>query len=272
MPTFHVQNQTGCNVLVKLLQYLEEMVKSGRKTRKGDRSKAIGIVRVSTAKQDIGAAAQRSELEKWAKLEGVELLCIFEDLGVSGAAPITERPGLLAGISALRDAGAGSLVAVKRDRFARHRHTIADVERAAIRAGGVLITTDGVCTGDDSESEEVNTSIHDLMAALELRKIRTRNRSRARTCIAQGRTHGGKLPYGYQRKSSGITGRSGVVVELEPNPDEQKVVARMCELRKGGCSLRKIAETLVDEGYTTRTGKLWQAMVVKRVLDRIVAN
>ncbi len=244
------------------------MAKTSRKKRSGDRKRAIGIVRVSTSQQDIGASAQRAELESWANNEGVDLLAIFEDIGVSGAAPIAERPGLLAGISALRETGAGCLVAVKRDRFARHRHVIADVERAAIRAGGVLVTTDGVCTGDDSESEEVNASIHDLMAALELRKIRARNKSRASTCIAQGRTHGGKIPYGYRRKSGGITGRSGVVVELEPNPGEQKIVARMVDLRKGGCSLRKIAETLDEDGCTPRTGKSWQAMVVKRVLDR----
>lgn len=248
------------------------MVKNRRKRRQGDRSKAIGVVRVSTSKQDIGASAQRTELEKWANREGVELIAIFEDIGVSGAKPITERPGLLAALQALTETRAGCLVAVKRDRFARNRLLMADIERKAIRSGAVVITTDGVSTGEDTEVELVNTTIHDLMASMELRKICARNKTRAQTCIAQGRTHGGKLPYGYRRKSVGITGRSGVVVELEPDTDEQKLIARIVDLRMGGCSLRKIAGTLAHEGSTTRAGKPWQAMVVKRILDRAEAE
>ena len=126
-----------------------------RKLRKGDPAKAIGIVRVSTSKQDIGASAQRDELERWAAREQVQLIAIFQDIGVSGAAPLTQRPALLAALAALREHGAGRIVAVKRDRFARHRHLIADIERAVTQAGAVMMTTDGTCTGDDSESEEV---------------------------------------------------------------------------------------------------------------------
>lgn len=244
------------------------MVRKRRKKRQGDRKKAIGVVRVSTSKQDIGASAQRAELEKWANREGVELIAIFEDIGVSGAKPITERPGLLAALQSLTETSAGCLVAVKRDRFARNRLLMADIERKAIRSGAVVITTDGVSTGEDSEIEEVNTTIHDLMASMELRKIKARNTARAQTCIAQGRTHGGKLPYGYRRKSSGVTGRSGKIVELEPHPEERKVIARMVELRENGCSLRKIVKLLAEEGCAPRAGRTWQAMVVKRVLDR----
>lgn len=226
------------------------------------------MVRVSTSKQDIGATAQRVELEKWAGREGVELIAMFEDIGVSGARPISERPGLLAALRTLEETSAGCLVAVKRDRFARSRLLMADIERQAILSGAVLVTTDGVSTGEDSEIEEVNTTIHDLMASMELRKIKARNTARAQTCIAQGRTHGGQLPYGYQRKAVGTTGRSGVVVELEKNHQEQGVIARMIELRDDGCSLRIITKTLAEEGTKTRAGKPWQPMVVKRLLDR----
>ena len=227
---------------------------------------------MSTSKQDIGAAAQRAELERWAAQRSVDLIAIFEDIGVSGAAPLAGRPGLVAAIAAMGDFTAGKLVAVKRDRFARHRHTIADIEREVVRAGGVLVTTDGTTTGDDSESEEVQATIQDLVASLELRKIRARNRARAKRCIADGRTHGGDVPYGQRRRALGITGRSGVVVELEPDPDEQAVVARIVELRSNGLSLRKIAARLKADGHTTRTGRPWQAMTIKRVLDRSVPD
>ncbi len=243
-----------------------------RKARQGDRRKAIGVIRVSTNSQkEIGAAGQRKQLETWAEGEGIELVAVFDDIGINGEKPISERPGLLSAIAAMRDARAGILVATKRDRFARHRHVIADLERAVVQAGGVLVTCDGMCDGTDSEAEEVNSTISDLIAAMELRRIKSRNRDRAQTCIRQGRTHGGRLPYGQRRKATGTTGRSGVVVELEPDPKEQKIIARMVELRGDGCSFQKIADTLATEGITSKTGKKWQLMPIKRILDREVA-
>jgi site-specific DNA recombinase len=235
--------------------------------KKIDPSKAVGVVRVSTSKQDIGAAAQRADLDCWATQNGIALVAVFEDVGVSGAAPLSHRPGLLAAIATLREHGAGKLVAAKRDRFARHRHTIADVERAVLAAGAVLVTTDGVCTGEDTESEEVQASVQDLVAALELRKIKARNKARAQRCIAEGRTHGGLLPYGFRRKAAGVRGRGGVVVELEEDPREQAIVARARALHAEGHSLRAIGAALVEEGLATRTGAPWQAMTVRRLIE-----
>ena len=240
-----------------------------RRTKQGDRKQAIGVVRVSTSKQDIGVEAQRAELERWAKREGVRLLAVFEDIGISGARPLNERPGLIAAITALREHGAGLLVAVKRDRFARHRHTIADVERAAWNAGGVLVTTDGTCRGDDSETEEIAAGFQDILAAMELRRIRDRNQGRAQACIARGQTHGGTIPYGMRRKQGGRKGTRGTVVELERAPDEQRVLRRMAKLRKAGKSYRAIAAALASDGATTRRGGQWQPMVIKQMLDRI---
>ena len=244
------------------------MDKRGPRRRVGDGAKAIGVVRCSTSKQDIGAAAQRAELERWAAREGIDLVAIFEDIGVSGAAPLTDRAGLLAALVAMKEGRVGKLVAVKRDRFARHRHTMADIERAVTQAGGVLVTTDGVCRGEDSEAEELHASFQDILAQMELRKIRARNKARARACIEEGRTHGGNLPYGYRRCEEGERGRSGEVVNLEVDPQEQRVIAKIVRLREDGLSYRRIAEALEAKGYRTREAKPWQAMALKRIVDR----
>jgi hypothetical protein len=145
---------------------------------------------------------------------------------------------------------------------------IADVERAVIASGARLVTADGVCTGYDSESEEVQASVQDLVAALELRKIRSRIKARAENCIAEGRTHGGDVSFGLRRQKSGARGRSGVVVALEPDPGEQAAIARAKTLRREGSSLRAIASVLDAEGFATRTGAAWQAMTIKRMLAR----
>lgn len=239
-----------------------------RASRTSAKDRAIGIVRCSTSKQDIGAAAQRAELQRWAADNGVELLAIFEDLGVSGAAPLAERRGLLDAVVAMQTHGARRLVAVKRDRFARHRHTMADIERAVAAVGGVLVTTDGVSSGADDEAELLHSGFHDLLAQLELAKIRSRNKARVEACRAAGRTHGGRLPFGYRRRVGGRTGRSGAVVELEPDPAEQAVLRRIGELADAGRSLRKIARILANDGVATRTGRPWQPSVLARIVSR----
>ena len=245
-----------------------DMTRQTRKARRGDLAKAVGIVRVSTSKQDIGAEAQRHELKRWAKEQGVDLLAIFEDIGVSGSAPMAKRRGLIAGIVAAREFGAGILLACNQDRFARSRLPRAEIEVEAARAGAVLVTTDGRLTGEDSETEDVNASLGQLLASLELRRIRDRNQRRARQCLADGRTHGGKIAYGYRRKRGGKRGRSGVIVELERDPDEQRTVRRIVALAESGLSLRGVSQALAEEGLHTREGRVWQAMAVKRILDR----
>lgn len=64
-------------------------------------------------------------------------------VGVSGAASVEERPGLVAALAALRVHGAGVLVAAKRDRIARDTVVAAMVERAASKATQGVIETAG---------------------------------------------------------------------------------------------------------------------------------
>ncbi len=99
--------------------------------RTGSPSVAVGYVRVSTEDQNLGPQAQRAALDAWATRTGVALVVVFEDHGVSGAAAIADRPGLVAALAALREHGAGVFVAAKRDRIARDPVVAAMVERAA---------------------------------------------------------------------------------------------------------------------------------------------
>ena len=98
-------------------------------------NRAVGYIRVSTARQDLGADAQRAEIERWARRSGVDLLAWHEDVGVSGGAGIDARPGLLAAIEALRQHEAGVLVVARRDRLARDVLVSAMVERLCEREG-----------------------------------------------------------------------------------------------------------------------------------------
>ena len=101
----------------------------------------VGYVRVSTEEQRHGSAAQRDALERWCAANGAELVDVFEDHGVSGAAPLDQRPALLDALGALTD-GAVLLVA-RRDRLARDVMAAAMLERLAERAGARIVAADG---------------------------------------------------------------------------------------------------------------------------------
>lgn len=242
---------------------------SKKRVRSGDPNKAIGIVRVSTKGQrDIGAEKQRDELAQWAKANGVQLIAVYEDIGVSSAAPLEQRGGLLYAIQELKRHGAGTLLAVKGDRLDRDPHVKTDIERAVWNAGARIVTTDGIYTGKDNDAEFLQTGFDGLMRAQVLRTICERNKKRAEKCIEQGRTHGGLLPYGYMFAAKGKIGRGGKVVDLTENPEEQKVIALMRKLRASEVSYDKIAKELNARGYVARKGP-WAAIKVMRVLERV---
>lgn len=73
----------------------------------------IGYVRVSTDDQTLSAEAQRHRLHEWCNIQGLELVAIYEDVGVSGGLPLEKRPGILDALNALKPGM--TLVATKRD-------------------------------------------------------------------------------------------------------------------------------------------------------------
>ena len=99
-------------------------------------------------------------------------------------------------------------------------------------------------------------------AEFEKSLIASRLSSGRKTKARQGGYASGKAPIGYKAK------RGDKALTL----DEEKAatVRRVFELRdaKPDAPLKKIADTLNAEGYTTKEGKSFHAMQVKRILDR----
>lgn len=62
----------------------------------------IGYVRVSTGDQSLSAEAQRHRIHEWCRMQGLELVAIYEDVGVSGGAKLENRPGILDALNALK--------------------------------------------------------------------------------------------------------------------------------------------------------------------------
>lgn len=206
---------------------------------------AVGYVRVSTEEQSLGPEAQRAAIQKWATSRGVMIGAVFEDHGISGGAPAERRPGLLAALAALRENGAGLLVAAKRDRIARDTVIVAMVEQAAARAGAKVTTADGASDGAGPEGQLMR-GIVDVFAAYERGVIK----SRTRAALAVKRTRGeriGGIPYGYQLGPDRV--------HLVENVAEQSVILRVRALRTAGLSLRQVTAECRHRGVVSRVGR-----------------
>ncbi len=138
-----------------------------------DPKKAVGFTRVSTDDQSLGPQAQRAAIEAWAKGRGIEVVAWHEDVGVSGAAPLDECPGLLAALADLPVHDAGVLVVAKRDRLARDPMRARFVENVAKQAGAVVLSAAGEGEGD-SPADVLMRSMFDLIAEFERGQIRAR--------------------------------------------------------------------------------------------------
>jgi DNA invertase Pin-like site-specific DNA recombinase len=226
-----------------------------KRSIQGDSKVAVGYVRVSTDEQSLGPDAQRAAIEKWAQARGVRVAAMFEDHGISGGAPAEKRPGLLAALAALRENGAGLLVAAKRDRVARDTVIAAMVEQAAGRAGATLTTADGSSDGAGPEGQLMR-GIVDVFAAYERGVIK----SRTRAALAVKRSRGertGQVPYGYALAADGV--------HLEENPAEQAIIGQIRTMRAAGLSLRAVTAECERRGLASRAARPFSLTQIARI-------
>lgn len=222
---------------------------------------AIGYIRVSTDAQGesgAGLDAQRASIAAFAKKAGLDLVAIHEDAGVSGAAGLEDRPGLIAAVAQLRKGD--SLIVAKRCRLGREQMAVLMIEKAVTKRGAVIASADGVGNGDDP-SARFMAAIIDAAAAYERNLIRCRTKA----ALAAKRSKGervGQIPFGWKDEAG----------RLVPVASEQTVLVRIHECRQAGLSLRAIATILNEEGIITRQGGTkWYASTIKSILDRAAA-
>lgn len=74
---------------------------------------------------------------------------------------------------------------------------------------------------------------------------------------------------GYVGYGSPAFGQQSVDGELTDCTDEQQIIELIRRHHKSGKSLQQVADWLNQNGHTTKRGKQWQRISIKRVLDRL---
>lgn len=218
--------------------------------------RAIGYVRVSTeqqANEGVSLDAQRAKVAAYCDLYGFELLAIEEDAGASASS--LQRDGLQRALKALEAGEADALVVVKLDRLTR---SVRDLDALLTGYFAERFALVSVAEQVDTTTATGRMILNVLMSVSQWERevIGERTSAALQHKKAAGEYTGGKLPFGMQLATDGIT--------LEDNPGEREILDDIRRLRDEGLSLRVVAEELNRRGVRRRNGQPWHHVAVSR--------
>lgn len=204
--------------------------------------RAIGYVRVSTARQEIGPEVQAEQLQIAADLHGWALDLRRED-AASGKS-MDRRPVLAQALDDLRAGRADVLAVAKLDRLSRNVADLARLLEDAQRQGWHLVCLDiGVDT--TTITGRAMAQVTSVFAEMERHRIAERTREG----MARIRRSTGK----HMGRRSALPAATA---------------ERICRLRSNGFTLQEICDDLTASQTPTATGGRWWPATVRAVLAR----
>jgi site-specific DNA recombinase len=227
--------------------------------------KALGYCRVSTENQNgadsFGLETQRDAIIKYCATNGLELIQIFEDPAFSGSLPPLERPGLHLLLETLKAGNINHVIVTRLDRLARDTMLSLWLMKEIKKMGAELVSITEPGRWEDPTQKLLLTMVA-AFAEFEKSLISSRLSSGRKTKARNGGYAGGKAPIGYKAER----GDKALILD----DVKASTVRRVFELSdaKPEASLQKIADILNKEGYSTKEGKPFHSMQVKRILDR----
>jgi len=220
--------------------------------------KAFGYVRVSKdGEASVSLDYQRAEIEKFCEREGVTLIGIEIDNGISGKS-IKTRPAVQRVLQCVDAGTVDAVVVFKSDRLSRNGLETLQIENLMKqRRVAYFSTTEGrlACDGVD---DEFLSYIRAGLNQRERKLISLRTKTALARKKEKGERIGGRPPYGWKVVNG----------EIVPHEQEQYAIGRMKALQSKGYSTREIVEALKQENIRTRKGTWFNQTQVCRILAK----
>lgn len=222
---------------------------------------AVAYMRVSTngqAREDaFGLDAQKEQIVEYCKANDIKILDWFIDEGVSGAD--ARKPGLDAIVNgAAVNPPVEMVVTAKNDRISR-KVEYYYAYKIKLQEVGISIVSVAEDFGRDGMFTPILEALTAAMAEVERGIITARTSGGRKAKASRGGYSGGRTPYGYKvDKNIG-----GMVI----NEEQAKVVRLIFEMKKNSFTLRRITDTLNDNGYTNKSGGKWSISSVQVILS-----
>jgi len=224
--------------------------------------RAIGYVRVSTqeqARHGISLDMQRSKIRAYAELEGMELVDIIADEGISGCS-IKIRPGIQTVLEKVRRREVDAVVVYKLDRLARNTVEALGIARLLDRKG---IALHSITEKLDTQSAMGRFFFALLASIAEMERgiISERIKSAMERKRERGEACSGTAPYGFYIQD-------GMLV---PDSYEEIVIERIRSLRREKHTVHQIVDILEQEGVHNREGRPFGKSQVHVLVQRHAA-
>lgn len=213
----------------------------------------ITYIRVSDQKQGrsgLGLDAQLSAVQAFAGSHGLRITAEYRE--VETGTNKRHRPELHRALQQARQDGAVLLIA-KLDRLARNVHFISGLMESRVPFVAV----------DMPDVDDLTIHILAAVAEKEAKMISQRTKDALQAAKARGKVLGRPENLTLEDRQAGARRRRQDAVDAYA-----QVAGYIALMRRGGQSLRAIAEVLNNEGHRTRQGKRWTAVQVRNVLHR----
>ncbi len=248
--------------------------------------KLVGLVRVSTDRQGesgLGLEAQNAAIDAYRQSTGGELLRTYAEVESGTHDDVAARPELLRAVAHARRAGA-TLVIAKIDRLVRSTVVMAYLKTSRVKFVACdnpyanELTIDILVAVAADEGRRIGLRTKEALAAYRAgRRVSRRVRRLypegvpAEVVAATAGKLGAELPQCRNLTAAGRArgvARSAAVRRARAAEAYADLAPWMAELRGEGKSLGAIADALNAEGHTTRRGRPWTRVQVRRVLIR----
>jgi len=198
---------------------------------------------------------QQTEIERLCVRESLTVTIAECDDGISGKL-LSNRPGVQRILQAIDQRAVDVVVVWRSDRLSRDGEDSLRIETLCIRRGVRLLScTEGELTKDDLDAEFMRF-VRAGLNQRERKLISFRTRQALMRKREKGERIGGRPAYGWKVEGG----------RFVTDPEEQRCISRIVELRDQGCSTREIARALEREGFRTRRGTAFSQTQVVRVL------
>jgi DNA invertase Pin-like site-specific DNA recombinase len=192
---------------------------------------------------------QRAAIQAYAKAAGCEIVAEFYDQAVSGADPITDRPGFVDMLAALLANGARTIIVESPDRFARDL-MVQLAGHDMLKAQGISLIAASAPQHFLEETPTANLVRQVLGAVAEFEKA---------TLVA-------KLAAARKRKREATGKCEGRKSHAEARPEAVALARKLASVRKRPPSLRAISAALAEAGHLNERGRPFAAVSISRML------
>lgn len=226
--------------------------------------KVFGYVRVSTetqAEKGYGKDVQENAIRDYCKANGLQLVEVFQDLGVSGT--LIERDGLTDLLAALSEGEVKRVIVMNTSRLWRADNAKVMIKRQLMKANAEVNSVEQRTYSiyDKDPNDFLMNGMMELLDQYDRLSINMKLAKGRRQKAKGGVKACGNAPIGYKWKHEGVK-KPIVVIDEDKAPMIKEIFKQYLENK----SLAKVQGYLKEQGFKTQQGKDFSTMSIRNIL------